>query len=225
MHSGAWPLGLPWAPPQSPAQAWERFRGPGVQSPERCPCCPGNFTTPPGPQPQAAASLLGMGMPGLSTHRGKRSGYHGDPLLPLGSVPPQPSGSTRHSLKDPPQLLALLEVLLLHWEHSDLEGMIPGSRVTGTEAERAALGGWEEPESWSPPLPHPTPSEGLSGPEPLNLSDTLHQGEVGPSKDTGREGRGTLLGEGQGPRDLHPEAVLHAVGGLQAGLHTAGNNA
>lgn len=131
-------------------------------------------------------------MPGLSTHLGKKSGYHGDPLLPLRSVtpnPPPPRGSIRQSLKNPLQPFALLKGLFPHWEPSDLVGMIPGSHVTGTEAESAALAAGRVGRArqtgpcWcrSPPLPHPLPREGRSGPEPLNVSDTLTQGEVSSS--------------------------------------------
>ena len=82
----------------------------------------------PQPQPQASASLLGMGTPGLATPPGKRSSFHGTLYFSWGLYPTTPPA------------LSPLKVLLPHWEHSDLVGMIPGSPVTGIEAERTVLG-------------------------------------------------------------------------------------
>lgn len=117
----------PVAPPRSPGQAWERFRGQGHNT-WAMPTRPPEPPSLPQPLPQASASLLGMGTPGLATPLGKRSSFHGTLYFSWGLYPTTPPA------------LSPMKVLLPHWEHSDLVGMIPGSPVTGIEAERTVLG-------------------------------------------------------------------------------------
>ena len=84
-----------------------------------------------------------------------------------------------------------------------------------------------------PPLPHPLPHDGPSGPEPFNLSDMLKQSEVNPQGTLevlhSCLGLGKSWGEGLhwvevwGQRALHTNPP-HMAGGLQAGPHTVENS-
>lgn len=156
MYSRARPLGDPSEGTSSkPCSGPRVLQGPRVQPPGDAKAAPG--TSPPPSRPPAPGCSLPLGdgpTRPIHTEKVKKSGYHGNPLLPLGSVPPHPSIPIRQSLKDSPHhLLIILKVPLPHWEHSDLVGMISGSLVPGTEA---VLRGRGRPGRLGA-LPFPTP--------------------------------------------------------------------